>query len=438
MSEPTARASQRLRRERTGAGNAAAYAWFRTAALAVGIVVLAMLPLNSTPYTNYQIALVATYAVAILGLNLVSGYAGQISLGQSAFFGLGAYCAAIATVRAGWPLPASFLLACALPAAVGLLVAIPAVRLRGHGLAIFTLALPLIGVALAKRFIGLTGGSEGLSARISRAPAWTGLDTDQWTYYVVLAIAGALFLLARNMVTGRLGRALSTIRENEVVAVSMGISPQKYKALAFAMAAAFGGAAGWLYVYTIGFVSPVEMEFLLSINLLAMMIVGGMGSVLGSLSGRRAVRLHSHCCRDGGPRPHHPALRRDPRVGALLRSGRYRSGAAPGRRLARRPAGRARPGPAGSERRRDRGAGSVSRDQDLDDGWRRRASAPRIQGRCIVRQRFMVRQRSCATATAQQLPRARRGDRGDRSAFLPAADAMRAGPRRLPGSPTPR
>jgi len=259
--------------------------WFTGAVLAGGIIVLAVFPLNSTPYTNYQIALVATYAVAILGLNLVSGYAGQISLGQSAFFGLGGYCSAIATVKAGWPLPASFLLACALPAAVGLVVAIPAVRLRGHGLAIFTLALPLIGVALAKRYADLTGGSEGLGARISQAPAWTGLDRDQWTYYVVLAIAGALFLLARNMVTGRLGRALSTIRENEVVAVSMGISPQKYKALAFAMAATFGGAAGWLYVYTIGFISPVEMEFLLSINLLAMMVVGGMGSVLGSLLG---------------------------------------------------------------------------------------------------------------------------------------------------------
>jgi len=164
-------------------------------------------------------------------------------------------------------------------------VAIPAVRLRGHGLAIFTLALPLIGVALAKRFSGLTGGSEGLGARLSRAPAWTGLDTDQWTYYLVLAITAALVLLARNMVTGRLGRALAVVRENEVVAVSMGISPRRYKALAFALAAAFGGAAGWLYVYTIGFASPVEMEFLFSINLLAMMIIGGMGSVFGSLLG---------------------------------------------------------------------------------------------------------------------------------------------------------
>jgi branched-chain amino acid transport system permease protein len=225
------------------------------------VVLVALVPLSATPYTNLQLSLVATYAVAILGLNLLTGYAGQISLGQSAFFGIGGYAAAIATVRGGWPLPASFLLACALPAA------------------------PLIAVPLAKRYAGLTGGSEGLTAPIGQAPAWSGLDNDQWTFYVVALIAAALFLLARNAVTGRLGRALSVIRQNEVVAVSMGVSPRRYKALAFAMAAALGGAAGWLYVYTIDFISPVELDLILSVNLLSVMIVGGMGSVLGSLLG---------------------------------------------------------------------------------------------------------------------------------------------------------
>jgi branched-chain amino acid transport system permease protein len=256
------------------------------AALAVAAVVLvALVPLSATPYTNLQLSLVATYAVAILGLNLLTGYAGQISLGQSAFFGIGGYAAAIATVRGGWPLPASFVLACALPAAVGVLVAIPAVRLRGHALAILTLSLPLIAVPLAKRYAGLTGGSEGLTAPMGQAPAWSGLDNDQWTFYVVALLAAALFLLARNAVTGRLGRALSVIRQNEVVAVSMGVSPRRYKALAFAMAAALGGAAGWLYVYTIDFISPVELDLILSVNLLSVMIAGGMGSVLGSLLG---------------------------------------------------------------------------------------------------------------------------------------------------------
>jgi len=346
--------------------------WYRAGALAAGIIVLAALPLNSTPYTNYQVALVATYAVAILGLNLVSGYAGQISLGQSAFFGLGGYCAAIATARAGWPLPASFLLACALPAAVGLLIAIPAVRLRGHGLAIFTLALPLIGVALAKRFLDLTGGSEGLSARIARVPGWTGLDIDQWTYYVVLAIAGALFLLARNMVTGRLGRALSTVRENEVVAASMGISPRRYKALAFAMAAAYGGAAGWLYVYTIGFVSPVEMELLLSINLLAMMIVGGMGSVLGSLLGGVLYVYVPIVAGTVDP------VRTTLLYGAILVLVLFLA-------------------PGGIARALHRTGDWLS---DLGDDWRRRASAPEET-------------RKVHGATTQRLPRARGGDRDD-------------------------
>jgi len=253
--------------------------------LVAAVIVLGVAPLSATPYTNLQIALVASYGVAVLGLNLVSGYAGQISLGQSAFFGLGGYAGAIATARGGWPAPLSFLLACLLPAVVGLLIAIPAVRLRGHALAILTLALPLIGVPLAKRYAGLTGGSEGLSAPMAQPPAWSGLDYDQWAYYVVLSVAAVLFLLARNALTGRLGRALSVIRENEVVAASMGISPRRYKALAFTMAAAYGGAGGWLFVYAIGFISPLELDLLLSVSLLSVMIVGGMGSVLGSILG---------------------------------------------------------------------------------------------------------------------------------------------------------
>lgn len=263
----------------------AARVW-RLVAVVAGGVVLTVLPLVATPYANLQVTLIAVYAVAILGLNLVTGYAGQISLGQSAFFGLGAYCGAIATARAGWPLPASFLLACLLPAALGGLVAIPAVRLRGHALAIVTLALPVVGVPLAKRYIDLTGGSQGLTTTMRQVPDWAaGLDPDQWGYYVVVSVSAVLFALARNAVTGRVGRALAIIRHNEVVAAAMGVSPRRYKALAFCVAATYGGAAGWLYVYTVGFISPDTLDLLLGVNLLCSMIVGGMGSVLGALLG---------------------------------------------------------------------------------------------------------------------------------------------------------
>jgi branched-subunit amino acid ABC-type transport system permease component len=128
-------------------------------------------------------------------------------------------------------------------------------------------------------------GRPDLAAAGQLGVAWTGLDDDQWAYYVVVSVAALLFLLARNGLTGRLGRALAVIRENEVVAASMGISPRRYKALAFTMAAAYGGAAGWLYVYAVGFISPLELDLLLSVSLLSVMIVGGMGSVLGSLLG---------------------------------------------------------------------------------------------------------------------------------------------------------
>lgn len=248
-------------------------------------VALALAPLQATPYTNLQLTLIATYAVVILGLNLVTGYAGQISLGQSAFFGLGAYCGAIATVRLEWSLPVSFLVACVVPAILGALVAIPAVRLRGHALAIVTLTLPVVGVPLARRYIGVTGGSQGMSAPMGSVPEWTGLASDQWAYYVVVTVAALLFLLARNLVTGRLGRAFAIIRHNDVVAAAMGVSPRRYKAIAFVVAATYGGAAGWLYVYTVGFISPETLDLLLGVNLLSSMVVGGMGSVLGALLG---------------------------------------------------------------------------------------------------------------------------------------------------------
>lgn len=253
-------------------------------AAAVALVVLAVLPLQSTPYLNSQLALVAVYAVVILGLNLVTGYAGQISLGQSAFFGLGAYAGAITTV-AGWPAVASFALACLLPAVVGALVALPAVRLRGHALAMVTLALPVVAVPLAKRLEPLTGGSQGLTVPGGGAPQWTGLDADQWTYYVVLAVAAVLFGLAYNLVRGRLGRALALVKSNDVVAASMGVSPRNVKVMAFTVAALYAGAGGYLYVLVVRFVSPESLELILGVTLLCSMVVGGMGSIFGAVLG---------------------------------------------------------------------------------------------------------------------------------------------------------
>ena len=250
------------------------------AALAVIVVV----PLSASIYTNSQLALVATFSVAILGLNLVTGYAGQVSLGHSAFFGLGAYATAI-TSAAGWPGVAAFGMACVIPSAVGFLIALPALRLGGHSLAMVTLALPVIAVPLAKRFGDLTGGSTGISAAPLGTLSAFGLAADQWTVYILAGIAVLMFLLARNLVQGWFGRALGLIRVNETVAASVGVPVYLYKVLAFTGAAFFAGVAGFMYICAIGFMSPESLNLLLGLNLLIAMVVGGMRSLLGCLLG---------------------------------------------------------------------------------------------------------------------------------------------------------
>ena len=247
-------------------------------------VVIIVAPITSSPYVNYQLSIIAVFAVALLGLNIVMGYTGQVSLGQSAFLGLGAYIAAYG-VRMGWPIVLTFLLCCVIPAAVGLLVALAAARLRGLALAMVTIALPIIGVPLAKRFPDFTGGSQGTSVSFLEAPDWSGLADDQWRYYIVVAIAVVLFLLGRNLVRGRIGRAFAIVKSNEAVALSMGISPYRYKVLAFTVASLFGGAAGFLYIAVVQYTSPETLSFATSINLIAAMVIGGSASILGTILG---------------------------------------------------------------------------------------------------------------------------------------------------------
>lgn len=247
-------------------------------------VILVVAPITSSPFVNYQLSVIAVFAVALLGLNIVMGYTGQVSLGQSAFLGLGAYIAAYG-VHQEWPLVIVFLLCCVIPAAVGLLVALAAARLRGLALAMVTIALPIIGVPLAKRFPDFTGGAQGTSVSFLEAPDWSGLADDQWRYYVVVAIAVVLFILGRNLVRGRIGRAFAIVKSNEAVALSMGISPYRYKVLAFTIASLFGGAAGFLYIAVVQYTSPETLSFATSINLIAAMVIGGSASILGTVLG---------------------------------------------------------------------------------------------------------------------------------------------------------
>ncbi|GAA1996283.1 branched-chain amino acid ABC transporter permease [Microbacterium ulmi] len=266
-------------------------AWVRAAVGVAIAAVLVILPLTSAPFTNQTITRIAVFAVAVLGLNVVMGYAGQVSLGQIFFVGVGAYAAAI-TIRSDWGMAlgfwgvvVGFVLAVVLSGVLGLIVSLAAARLRGLAIAMVTVALPIVGVPVAKRMSDLTGGSQGISARVFGAPEWTGLDNDQWQYYVVMTIGAAVFALTFFLVRGKYGRAFAIVKENEAVAASMGISPYRYKVLAFTTASMLGGVAGFLYLVAIQFTSPDTLSFGHSIELVIATIVGGAGSIVGSILG---------------------------------------------------------------------------------------------------------------------------------------------------------
>lgn len=269
---------------RAGASGLFHKPWVRWAIIALVAVVLIVAPLVLPQFANQTLIRIGVYAVAVLGLNIVMGYGGQVNLGQIFFLGLGAYVTAYGVVN-DWNILLTFIAALVIPGVVGLVIALAAARLGGLAIAMVTIALPIIGVPLAKRFSDVTGGSQGISARFSDAPEWTGLYDDQWQFYIVALIAVVAFVLARNFVHGKFGRALAIVRENEAVASSMGISPYRYKVLAFTVASLFGGASGFLYMVAVQYTSPETLSFHHSISLVAAMVIGGAGSILGSLIG---------------------------------------------------------------------------------------------------------------------------------------------------------
>ena len=258
--------------------------WVRWTLIGVVVVLAIVLPLILPEFANTTLARIGVFAVAVLGLNVLMGYTGQVSLGQIFFLGLGAYVTAYG-VEQDWNIVLVFVLACLIPAVTGLLIALAAARLGGLAIAMVTIALPIVGVPLAKRLADFTGGSQGLSARFSDAPDWTGLYDDQWQLYLVLLIGGISFLLTRNLVHGKYGRAFAIVKGNEAVAGSMGISPYRYKVLAFTVASLLGGVSGFLYMVVVQYTSPETLSFGHSITLVASMVIGGAGSILGSLLG---------------------------------------------------------------------------------------------------------------------------------------------------------
>jgi len=255
---------------------------------AVGVVVLlavaVWLPTYYVPYRVFQFTTVLVYAIAVLGLGLLTGYNGQISLGHGAFYAVGAYTTAI-LMEAGLPYVLAIPPAAALTFVLGFGLGIPALRLHGPYLALVTLGVAAVTPPLLKRFSGLTGGSMGLSVTKPAAPEWSGLANDQWLYYLVLVFAVGMFVLARNLVHSRAGRAMIAIRDDELAARTMGIPLARVKTRAFAWSAMYAGVAGGLSTWVIGFLSPDSFAVAVSIQFLAALVVGGLGTIFGPLFG---------------------------------------------------------------------------------------------------------------------------------------------------------
>src|SRR5271157_3232565 len=220
-------------------------------------------PFLASGYHLYQGAQVLILAIALLGLNLLTGFNGQISLGHGAFFAIGGYGAAILSVKFGLPYWAAIPVASLVCFGAGFLFGFPALRFGGLYLALATFALAVATpqILTYKGFDSVTGGSQGVSLAKPHAPFGLALDADQWIYLVCLFCAAALYWAARNLVGGRIGRALIAIRDQPIAAETMGINAALFKTTCFGVSALYAGVAGGLSAIAVGFVSPGGVLF---------------------------------------------------------------------------------------------------------------------------------------------------------------------------------
>ena len=254
----------------------------------LALLAAAIVPLLAGDYWLYLLTLTGAYGVVALGLNLLTGLSGQISLGHAGFFAIGAYVATVATSKYGVPYLAASTLAVAAGWLVGLVVGFPAVRLRGLYLAIATLAFGIGVERTIYHFKGITGGAYGLEVK---APAIFGyaFSSPSKLYYLVLVIVVLAVLFISNVVRSRPGRMLVAMRDSPLAASSMGIDVSRMKVLAFAVSAAMAALGGVLYAPIINFISVEHFTLWLSITFISMIVVGGLGSITGSFLGAAFV-----------------------------------------------------------------------------------------------------------------------------------------------------
>jgi branched-chain amino acid transport system permease protein len=252
--------------------------WFLTL-----VAALLVFPFLAPNYYIYMVNYMAINVIVTLGLNILVGYTGQISLGHAGFFAIGAYMTVLSMNVLHLPFLLAIVLAALVAALFGFILGLPALRLEGPYLAIATLGF---GIAITQ-VIGrweIFGGRMGMEAPRLTFGSYV-VDSDKKMYFLIVTVAFLLIMAARNLMKTKVGRAFIAIRDSDIAAETMGVNLVYYKTLAFAVSAFYAGIAGGLYAFMLGFINPSTFNFILSIYFLAFVIVGGLGSIFGSIMG---------------------------------------------------------------------------------------------------------------------------------------------------------
>ncbi|MCW2966099.1 MAG: urea transporter permease [Actinomycetia bacterium] len=268
----------------------------KLSAFVLGVLVLVVLPFVLTDFRTVQLATVGAYFIAILGLDVLTGHSGQISLGHGAFMAVGAYTTAILMANHGvrdlWTIP----IAAGVAGVIGLLAGVPALRLSGLYLALATFGIAVVLPTILKKFDHFTGGSTGITlfgkpAQTGHGVGVWGLTNNQWLYALTWTIGAVVFLIAWWLLDSRFGRSLRAIRDSDIAAVASGVNRAKYKVLAFGVSAAFAGVGGALFAINVAYVAPDTFPIQLSLYLLVGAVVGFFGSIWGAVLGALLIQF---------------------------------------------------------------------------------------------------------------------------------------------------
>ena len=266
-------------------------------------------------YLVLRWAQAVTLAIAILGLNLVTGYSGQVSLGHSAFFGIGAYTSMILVADHGWPFLATLPVAGAIGFAIGVLVGLPALRIRDLYLTLVTLGIALAFPSIVKKLESLTGGGNGKTITVGKgdvpngfkwkAPSWVPghLNDSSWIFVTVFLIAVVMYLLASNLVRSRVGRATVAVRDNEIGAISSGVNSSRVKVMAFAVSALWTAVGGGCFALAGQTIAPDSFGLQRSIELIAGLVIGGIATIIGPALGGVIVEFLPYLSFNAFPGP---------------------------------------------------------------------------------------------------------------------------------------